>query len=522
MRFLRSLLASIFAISAVSSTVIVIASASGVFHPEHPASATKLILRFLGWMLFGAFAAIFAMGCWTHFTRKASERGWGIAAVLAMLTVILIPVVASLIFKQTHGSALSFSGAGIGLALLAGGVFAYGRRIEAPSAAAVEQEMKPMPGDGTFKVLNQLFGLVIAAMSYAAYCWWLKWTWDYYIPRPAGGIVGSTVWLIVLSLVITLVHELGHTGAGLALGMKLRVFYAGPFRWQNSGGRWEFKFAPKEILMAGGATGVVPAKPDFEAWRDVTMTVAGPMANLATAVAAFWMASLLSWDLHGAAAGLLFLFGAFSMATFAWNLIPVRLGHGFSDGARIYQVLSGGPWADFNRAQSLVISSLVTSVRPKDYEIETIERAAAKITRGPQALMLRFWACHHWLDRGQIENAVAALKDAERVYVESITNLPASLHTVFIIANALLLRDAEAVRQWGQRMEAKKPTNLNVDYWMAKSAVGWMAGNLAEAEDALAKSEAEAEKLPKAGAYEFDRFLCALLGEAISEAVVTV
>ena len=519
MRVLRSLYASIFAISAVSCTFIVIASASAFLHPKNQASGSEMIFRFLGWMLFVAFAVINAMACWTHFTRKASERGWGIAAVLAMLVVILIPIAASLYYKQTQGSALGFSSMGIGLALLVGGVFAYGPRIEAPSAAAVEQEVKPLPGDGTFKVLNQLFGLVIAAMSYAAYIWWLKWTWEYEIPRPAGGLAGMTLWLVVVGLVITIVHELGHTAAGLALGMRLRTFHAGPFRWRNIGGRWEFKFAPKEILMAGGATGVVPARPDFEPWRDVAMTVAGPMANLATAIAAFWIASLLSWESEGVAAGLLFLFSAFSAATFAWNLIPVRIGNGFSDGARMYQVLAGGPWADFARAQAVVTSSLVTPLRPRDYEIETIERAAAKITGGPQALMLRFWACHHWLDRGQIEKAVAALKDAERVYVESMTNLPASLHTVFIIANALLLRDAEAVRQWGQRMEAKKPTKFNVDYWMAKSAVSWMEGNFAEAKEALTKSDAEASKLPKAGAYEFDRHLNGLLHEAIDGAV---
>jgi Peptidase family M50 len=514
-RVLRSIFASIFAISAISCTLIVIAAAGGVFRPEDPASAKELVLRVLGWMLFAAFALINAMACWAHFTRKPSERVWGISAMATLLIAVLIPGVAIHFSNQKQLFSPGFTDAGLGLALLVGGVFAYGRKIEAPPAAQVEQEVRAAPGDGTLKLVNQLFGLVVAAISYAAYMWWLKWTWDYEIPRPAGGLVGITLWLMLIGLVMTLVHEVGHTVVGVALGMKLRVFYAGPFRWKNSGGRWEFKFAPKEILLSGGATGVVPAKAGFEMWRDVAMTVAGPLANLVAATAAFCVACILDWNSGSIGPGLLFLFSAFSAAAFVWNLIPARMGPLFTDGAKIYQNLAGGPWADFNRAHSLVVSSLVTPVRPRDYEMDTIERAAATIVSGPQGLLLRFWACHHWIDRGEITKAVAALKDAERVCLESVANLPAGLHTVFVVENAILLRDSEAVRRWWERMEAKKPMHFNVDYWMARTAASWMAGDLAQAREALASADAEASKLPKAGAYEFDRSRCGHLREAM-------
>jgi hypothetical protein len=87
-----------------------------------------------------------------------------------------------------------------------------------------------------------------------------------------------------------------------------------------------------------------------------------------------------------------------------------------------------------------------------------------------------------------------------------------------VFGSAYLLRDGAGARKWWLVLEARKPTNLNVDYWRARSAASWMEGNLAEAKEALAKSDAEAEKLPKAGAYEFDRHLNGLLHEAIEGA----
>jgi hypothetical protein len=105
------------------------------------------------------------------------------------------------------------------------------------------------------------------------------------------------------------------------------------------------------------------------------------------------------------------------------------------------------------------------------------------------------------------------------VCLESVADLTASLHTVFVIGYALLSRDEAAVQQWWERMEAKKPTNFNFDYWMAKSAKFMMEGNLKEANEAWEKSKVEADKQSHAGAYEFDRDLCAMLRKDIDKAM---
>jgi len=69
-------------------------------------------------------------------------------------------------------------------------------------------------------------------------------------------------------------------------------------------------------------------------------------------------------------------------------------------------------------------------------------------------------------------------------------------------------------------MQAKKPTQSNVDYWRACSALHWVEGNLKEANEAWKKSNELAQQLPKAGAYEFDRYCCELLHKALDDSAM--
>jgi len=200
------------------------------------------------------------------------------------------------------------------------------------------------------------------------------------------------------------------------------------------------------------------------------------------------------------------------------NLVPLRIQGSYTDGAQIYQLLSDGPWGDFHRVGAVVGSSLVTPLRPRDYDIQAILRAAHRITQGTQGLILRLYAYFYFLDHGRIFEAGEALREAESIYHQSASDISAELHTEFVFGNAYVRRDAAAAREWWTRMEAKKPTRFNADYWRADSALHWIEGNMKEANAAWAKSNALAQQLPKAGAYEFDRYCCSLLGKALDEA----
>jgi hypothetical protein len=199
------------------------------------------------------------------------------------------------------------------------------------------------------------------------------------------------------------------------------------------------------------------------------------------------------------------------------NLLPLRTRDYYSDGAQISQLLSNGPWGDWHRVLAVIGSSLVTPLRPRNYDIDAIERAARGIAQGRQGFLLRLYAHNYFLDRERIPEAGEMLRQAESIYHQCASDIPAELLTVFVFGSAYVLRDSKGAREWWTRMEAKKPTRLNVDYWRAASALHWIEGDLKEANEEWEKSNALAEQLPKAGAYEFDRYCCGKLRQALDE-----
>jgi glutathione S-transferase len=247
------------------------------------------------------------------------------------------------------------------------------------------------------------------------------------------------------------------------------------------------------------------------------MIAAGPATNLYTgliALAFAWACSVSGGDNLDYVYPL-GRFAAFSFVACIFNMIPMRSGNGYSDGAQIYQLLSGGAWADYHNVIALVGSSLVTPLQPRDYDIEAIQRASQTISKGQMGLLLRLYAYSHYVDSGQFSEADQALAHAEAVYKDSASGITADLHTVFVFGNAVVRRDAAATRLWWDRMIAKKPTRLNCDYWRAQAALLWIEGNLSKANESWATANAMAKLLPSAGAYEYDRTCCNLLRQAM-------
>ncbi|HEY6971832.1 MAG TPA: M50 family metallopeptidase, partial [Candidatus Angelobacter sp.] len=296
--------------------------------------------------------------------------------------------------------------------------------------------------------------------------------------------------------------------------MKLRGFVVGPFHWYVRDGRWEFQF---RLSLLGGQTLVVPTTADFPRWRDLGMSAGGPLANVSTGLLALWVAIASKGPGLQYMRDALGLFATYSVVIGLANLLPVRgLGY-YSDGAQIYQILSKGPWGDFHRAAVISASTLVTALRPRDYDIQTILRAAQGITRGESAMSLRLLSYTYFLDHDRFPEAGEALKEAGSIYEQCAAEVHVEVLTEFVFGSAYVLRDPAAARQWWTLMEARKPTRFNADYWRAASALHWIEGNLKEANEAWQKSDALAQKLPHTGAYEFDRDCCARLRNAIDE-----
>lgn len=443
-----------------------------------------------------ALAAIFGMAWWTLPKGRTSSRVWAIIASLLNIPLIWI------------GRPMWISTAA-GIA----GLLVFSRR-DALARIGVKTPKSPrIPGDGTSRLIDITAQVAMYGGVWAALSWWSRWAETKDLSRLHG--MPFLLEVVLASLISTAVHELGHVLAGRAFGMILRRLVLGPFDWRLRGGKWEFQFHPAGFLLNGGATGLVPVILNNQRWRDARVTAAGPLASLLLGIVTLWATLAAKGRFWEQAWELLALVATFSLLAFVMNLIPLRPEAHYSDGARIYQLLRGGAWADVYRASSVVGCSLVSSLRPKDYDIEAIQRAARFITQGRQGLLLRLYAYLYFFDSGRIPEALQALDQAETVFAQSASDIPADLHTDFIFGSAFLKRDAPAARVWWKRMEAKKAPHLSADYWKARSALLWIENQAEQAQAAWDKGNELVQKLPQAGAYEFERYCFAQLRQVL-------
>ncbi len=453
---------------------------------------------------------LFALAWWTTRRGKASARAWALAASL-LITLQGIPLLAFALYtarafplERLPQSIVILDLLMTALGVL--GIVAFAHRDSAAVPTAPLRQPR-IAGDGTSAVMDLVAWILAIAGYFLLEGLWMRWWQSRDLPL----VHGATFWIFFLLafLVNTLTHELGHAGAGCALGMKLRAFIVGPFQLRILDGRWKLQFVPSKLFSVGGAAALVPSNPDEPQWRQISMIAAGPVASLVTGLVAAALTLTSERSPYERYWQFLALLSIFGLVSFVVNLLPVRPDALYSDGARIYQLLSGGPWADLWRAFSIAGATTVTPLRPRDYDIEAIRRASEVFRQGQHAMILRLFATSYCLDRGDLDQARASLAEAESMYPEVESHVSADLLTTFVFDSAFLRRDAAASRQWWERMEAKKPTHLGFDYWLAKSALLWVENCPDEAREAWATANGLAQELPSAGTYQFDRYRCA-------------
>lgn len=513
MHTIRKYLSWVFAVTSLICVQVLFTHAwdtVGQLAADQPLRFRLLLLLVPSMMI--AFAVVFAMAWWTTFKEKRSSRWWGIAASLIVIQASLLPVL-----FPPHSISNSFSLVSV-LGIV--GVIAFAKPIQPLVIADDHRVTQPYPGDGTNALLNKLVHLLMFGAGYAAYEWWRFWLVGKRISRIENSWYETMANLLIL-FIIAFIHEFGHAATGLFLGMKLRAFVVGPFQWRIFDGKWVFQFHLKQILVAGGSASVVPTSVDYQRSNHLWVASAGVLANLITGGFAVWVALNADASSRVQYGGLLALFGLWSLVLAPVNLIPFRIGASYSDGAQIYQLISSGPWADVQRAFSIVGSTLVTPKRPRDYDIDAIQRAAQVINRGWHGLLLRLLAYNYYFDRDQTVEAAESVREAGLIYRDCASEIPGELLMTFVFCNAFICRDASAARQWWSHLQARKPVRFNVDYWLAASALYWIEGDLRSAAEAWEKANALAQRLPKAGSYDFDRDCCSLLRRAIDEVPVT-
>ncbi len=506
MNALRRYLGGIFGFAAILLAWPVVFRYSTFVHAgaANPHFA-RIAAFYLGAILLNGAAA------WAIFANKSSARVLGLIASASPALLLFA------IAFRFHIRLSVVPWAAIAIAVA--GLIAFLPRSASQSASKASAPVR-IPGDGTIPWVGTAVWIVGGVGFLYGLRWWAVWAHAQGLPRDRGG--SFYLQLILVDLAVVLLHELGHAVTGLALGMKLRAFIVGPFQWRISDGIWGFKFRPAGFFSAGGATALVPTDPRQSASEKVCMIAAGPFASVASGVLALCAAFVAPGQPWEPAWLLLACFGVASVLVGVLNLVPFQSKTSYSDGAQIYQLLSRGPWADYHRVLAVMGSTLVTPLRPRDYDIDAIKRAALQITQGSKAILLQLLASNYHLDRGEFHEAAFFFTQADQVRKNSGSDqVPSAWYTVFAFREAFLRHDAKEARVWWDRYEATKPTRLKVDYWLARTALLWSEKSFGGAWLALEKAEEAGQQLPKFGAYEFDRYRCELLRKAITESATT-
>lgn len=265
-------------------------------------------------------------------------------------------------------------------------------------------------------VLGALFGAALVSGFLAA-----RGT-DTIIERPDLGLGWTLVLLlggaVTLFLVIT-AHELGHLLGGRIARFRFLLLVVGPLKVTRSAEGLAFSWN-RSLPLAGGLAASGPAPEDLDDLprRSAYMVLGGPLASLSLGAVAIFAYRVLAdapamstSPAYVVLVWLVMLGGATSALVGVTTLIPGRTSGFMTDGARLLQLLRGGPAAEAEIAVQTLVAWSTGGVRPEEWLDDVIARALTA-PPGPFQVVAQHFAWRHAAYTGDAE--------AERRYREGL------------------------------------------------------------------------------------------------------
>lgn len=456
---------------------------------------------------------------------KRSGRIWAIACGIAFLACSVPVLGASAI--AAYYAENSFEGC-LGLLILgmiqtaAGILILIAFRPRESANEDVLQSSKParVKGDGTHSL-----SIYVAVAVMMGGCWvgdslCRRWSVRANLPPSDPSLLyANLTWSGALVLAVVL-HELGHMVAGKMVGMKILSFRIGPLQAALEEGRWRLVLPRTLQSMLAAGVSMIPLNPfRYERRQQIIAAAGGISANLLVGIIA--LAGFLtakgssyesSWDFLGELATIDFAF-------FIINLIPVQTTATYSDGARIYQILTGSVVEDYRRILAMTQATTMTPYRPRDFDIDLIEKVAATNTPGFDQVFLLLVASDYYFDRGEMGSACQKTLEAEAVCDQKTPYWAENCGSIVLRA-ACLLGDRAIAEKWWQRSLSAKHWNPGKKNHFPACSYYVIAGRLPEAEEAWRAELEKANQLPDTGERAFDLYYLERLREMLDEAAM--
>lgn len=202
--------------------------------------------------------------------------------------------------------------------------------------------------------------------------WW--WVTDYAARHKLPALSSfELVSCLVVCLTLTIItHEMGHVVGAIAGGMRFRKLCVGPLVVSNLADGWHFHWTQAMTLSGGYA--IAAPKSEHDLRGSVLLFVAGGAASTLIVGVAAWSGFLLAVQ-SGASGPAVFLglLGVWMLASFAVNVLPYRGTRGFSDGARLIQLVTSQPEGEKLLKIMKIAMSECTPLRPREWRQDWLD-----------------------------------------------------------------------------------------------------------------------------------------------------
>jgi Zn-dependent protease len=455
------------------------------------------------------------------FRRKQSGRIWAIACGAAFLACSAPLLVGSAIVARYSGSSSDgwIEVPVFGLTQVAAGILILIAFLPRESGGQpLFQMTRParIKGDGTAPLSLYVAVAVMVGGLFLGNSLCQRWSLQANLPSNSNFLHTNLIWFGALILAIAF-HELGHIAAGQMVGMKLLSFRIGPLHAALEEGRWQFVLPRSwKCVFAGGVSMISKNPLCYSRWQAISGAAGGTLANLF--VGAIALLGVLtakgssyepSWEFLSQVATINFAF-------LLVNLIPAQESATYSDGARIYQIITGSVLEDYRRILAMAQATTVTPLRPKDFDIELIERVSATNAPSFDHSFLLLIACDYYFDKGQVESASRKVREADALCDQETTYWTERCGAIVLRA-ACLLADRAMTEKWWQRSLSAKSWNPAKQDRFPACAYFTVTCRLPEAEEAWRAEFERANRLPESGGRAFDFYYLGRLREMLDE-----
>ena len=459
-----------------------------------------------------------------YYRQKQNTRSWAIACGIAFIATAVPVLAAGAVVVYYAGFSyedLLVFGL-FGIAHLAAGtaiMLVFRPRASVSELFTAEPSPVKVKGDGTtslsylFIVAAAIVGLLIIDSQIS------RWGQQQELPQTPGWFVDQLIFFSAL-FIATALHELGHITAGISVGMKLISVRIGLFHMEIKDGRWRLiPPASWKCLFQGGVRIIPPSPQAYKKSHAIWTGAGGPLANLAASGLALLALSSAKGSFYESAWKLLSYIAAICLVFFLVNLIPVREASAYSDGAHIYQVLSGNVMEDFRRVAAMTEATKITAIRPRDFDISLIEKTASNDALELYvAVFLHLVASDYYFDLGKIEKARAALSKAEGA-LEKMTTVWKENCGALVLRAVCIAQNREMAEKWWERKLQAKPFDQTRASEFDLIAHCIISNRLIEAEEVWERQFERTNRLPDTGERAFDLHYLGYLRRLLNDAL---